>query len=45
MAAIHRRIGTPLLTGLSLEPEGLAIEPGEVVPRRLPDLFAGLAGS
>ena len=41
--AIHRRIGTPLLTGLGLEPERLAIEPGEVVPRRLPDLFAGLS--
>ncbi len=41
MASIHRRIGTPLLTGLSLEPEGLNVEPGEVVPRRLPDLFAG----
>ena len=32
---------SPLLTGLNLAPEGLAIEPGEVVPRRLPDLFAG----
>jgi hypothetical protein len=41
MANIHRRIGTPVLTGLNLEPEGLTIEPGEVVPRRLPDLFAG----
>lgn len=41
MDAIHRRIGTPLLTGLGLDPEGLAIEPGEVVPRRLPDLFPG----
>ncbi len=41
MSKIHRRIGTPLLAGLNLEPEGLAIEPGEVVPRRLPDLFAG----
>jgi Ca-activated chloride channel family protein len=41
MSAVHRRIGTPLLTGLSLVAEGLAIEPGEVVPRRLPDLFAG----
>lgn len=41
MDAIHRRIGTPVLTGLSLDPHGLAIEPGEVVPRRLPDLFPG----
>ena len=41
MQSIHRRIGTPLLTGLYLEAEGIAIEPGEVVPRRLPDLFSG----
>jgi hypothetical protein len=41
MQSIHRRIGSPLLTGLFLEGEGLAIEPGDVVPRRLPDLFSG----
>jgi Ca-activated chloride channel family protein len=41
MTAVHRRIGTPLLTGLSLSPDEPAIEPGEIVPRRLPDLFAG----
>jgi Ca-activated chloride channel family protein len=41
MASIHRRIGTLLLTGLNLEPVGLNVEPGEVVPRRIPDLFAG----
>jgi Ca-activated chloride channel family protein len=41
MAGIHRRIGTPLLTGLDLSGTELAIEPGEIVPRRLPDLFAG----
>ncbi|MGP0063009.1 MAG: VIT domain-containing protein, partial [Isosphaeraceae bacterium] len=41
MAAVHRRIGTPLLTGLSITSDELGIEPGEVVPRRLPDLFAG----
>jgi hypothetical protein len=41
MQSIHRRIGTPLLTGLHLESEGIAIEPGEIVPRRLPDLFSG----
>ena len=41
MQSVHRRIGAPLLTGLFLEGEGLAIEPGEVVPRRLPDLFSG----
>ena len=41
MQSVHRRIGAPLLTGLFLEGEGIAIEPGEVVPRRLPDLFSG----
>lgn len=41
MSGVHRRIGTPLLTGLSVTSDELAIEPGEVVPRRLPDLFAG----
>jgi hypothetical protein len=41
MTAIHRRIGTPLLTGLSWISDDLAIEPGEIVPRRLPDLFTG----
>ena len=41
MAAIHRQIGTPLLTGLALEPEGFAIEPDSLVPERLPDLFSG----
>jgi hypothetical protein len=41
MTAVHRRIGTPLLTGLSLASDDFSIEPGEVVPRRLPDLFEG----
>jgi uncharacterized protein YegL len=41
MEAIHRQIGTPLLTGLALEPEGFTIEPDSLVPERLPDLFAG----
>jgi Ca-activated chloride channel family protein len=41
MQSVHRRIGAPILTGLFLEGDGLAIEPGEVVPRRLPDLFSG----
>ena len=41
MQSIHRRIGTPLLRGLHLESEGIAIEPGEIVPSRLPDLFCG----
>ena len=41
MAAVHRRIGTPLLAGLKIVSEDLAIDPGEIVPRPLPDLFAG----
>src|SRR5437870_12233330 len=38
---VHRRIGTPVLTGLHLEPAGLRFEPDSVVPGRMPDLFAG----
>jgi Ca-activated chloride channel family protein len=41
MTAIHRQIGTPLFTDLTLQPEGFAIEPDSMVPERLPDLFAG----
>jgi Ca-activated chloride channel homolog len=41
MDAIHRRIGTPVLTDLRLEPTGLSILPDTLVPSRLPDLFAG----
>jgi hypothetical protein len=41
MEAIHRQLGTPLLTDLALEPEGFTIEPDSLVPERLPDLFAG----
>ncbi len=40
MDQVHRRIGTPVLTGLRLEPAGLGVVPGSVVPSRLPDLFA-----
>ncbi len=41
MEAIHRQIGTPLLTDLALDPEGFTVEPDSLVPERLPDLFAG----
>jgi Ca-activated chloride channel family protein len=41
MDHVHRRIGTPVLTNLRLEPAGLAFVPGSVVPSRAPDLFAG----
>ena len=42
MAAVHRQIGTPLLTELNLEPDGLAVEVESLVPDRLPDLFPGV---
>jgi Ca-activated chloride channel family protein len=41
MAGMHRHLGTPALTGLRLEPAGLQLVPGSLVPGRLPDLFAG----
>jgi Ca-activated chloride channel family protein len=41
MDQVHRRIGTPVLTGLRLEPAGLSLVPGSLVPERLPDLFTG----
>jgi Ca-activated chloride channel family protein len=42
MDKVHRRIGTPVLTGLRLEPAGLRFEPETLVPARTPDLFAGV---
>jgi Ca-activated chloride channel family protein len=41
MDGLHRRIETPVLAGLQLEPGGLEVMPGSVTPARLPDLFAG----
>jgi Ca-activated chloride channel family protein len=41
MDQVHRHIATPVLTGLRLEPAGLAFVPGSIVPARLPDLFTG----
>ncbi len=41
MDRVHRRIGTPVLTDLELEPAGLDVDRGSLAPRRLPDLFAG----
>lgn len=38
---VHRRIGTPVLTDLRLDPAGLEVDSRTVVPRRLPDLFPG----
>ncbi|HTV69007.1 MAG TPA: VIT domain-containing protein, partial [Rhizobiaceae bacterium] len=41
MDSVHRHIGTPVLTGLRLEPAGMKFLPESVVPGRIPDLFAG----
>jgi Ca-activated chloride channel family protein len=41
MDRVHRLIGTPVLTGVKLEPAGLQYVPDSLVPSRLPDLFAG----
>jgi hypothetical protein len=42
MANIHRRIGAPLVSHLSLEAPALSIVDGTVTPARLPDLFPGV---
>ena len=42
-ARIHRRIGSPLVTGLALAADGVAIVPATVAPSLLPDLFPGVA--
>jgi Ca-activated chloride channel homolog len=41
MDRVHRRIGTPVVTDLALEPSGLDADLDSVAPRRLPALFAG----
>jgi Ca-activated chloride channel family protein len=41
MRHIHRRIGSPLVTGLRVVPDGLAVDAGSLVPAPLPDLFHG----
>jgi Ca-activated chloride channel family protein len=41
MDRVQRKIGTPVVTELSIAEGGLAIEPGSVMPARLPDLMAG----
>jgi Ca-activated chloride channel family protein len=41
MDVVHGHIGTPVLTGLRLEPAGLKFVADSVVPGRLPALFAG----
>ena len=42
MDAVHRRIGTPLVTGLRLAGgDGFLLDRDSITPARLPDLFAG----
>ncbi len=41
MDRVQRKIGTPVVTELSIAAEGFEIEPDSVVPRRLPDLLSG----
>ena len=41
MDRIHTRIGTPVITGLQIEPSGLKIEKDSIEPSRFPALFAG----
>jgi Ca-activated chloride channel homolog len=39
---IHRRIGTPLLTNLTLSADGLTLVEGTTSPARMPDAFVGV---
>ncbi|WP_214405971.1 VIT domain-containing protein [Pseudonocardia lacus] len=42
MDNIHRRIGAPLVTAVSLADAGSSLVAGSLVPARLPDLFPGV---
>jgi Ca-activated chloride channel homolog len=42
MDRIHRRIGSPAVTGLKIEAEGLDLIPDTASPARVPDLFPGV---
>jgi Ca-activated chloride channel homolog len=42
MERIHRRVGAPLVTGLVLTPEGLAVIDSTIAPAQTPDLFPGV---
>jgi Ca-activated chloride channel family protein len=42
MEHIHHRIGSPIVTGLTLDPEGLSLMPDTVSPQRLGALFPGV---
>jgi Ca-activated chloride channel family protein len=42
MEQIHRRIGAPVVTGLTCQPDALDLLPGTTAPTRVPDLFPGV---
>jgi Ca-activated chloride channel family protein len=42
MSAIHRRIGTPLVTDLALGVRGMTVAADSITPARMPDLFSGV---
>ncbi|GAA2614247.1 hypothetical protein GCM10010399_51360 [Dactylosporangium fulvum] len=42
MDHIHRRIGAPVLTGVTVTPAGLDLVDGTQTPARLPDVFPGV---
>src|SRR6185503_13764998 len=41
MDKIHRRIATPVVSELALQPTKLEVAQGSIAPSRIPDLFAG----
>lgn len=41
MDRTHRKIDTPVISGLSVEPRGLDVVRESLTPARMPDLFAG----
>jgi len=41
MAKVHRRIGTPIATELTLHATGLDIDRATIAPTKLPDVYAG----
>jgi Ca-activated chloride channel family protein len=41
MAKVHRRIGTPIATELTIRGNGLEIDRASIAPNKLPDVYAG----
>ena len=41
MAKVHRRIGTPIATELTVRGNGLEIDHASIAPKKLPDVYAG----